>query len=678
MLYKKELLTIPYIKFVREPGRPSQNISYYAFSQVTELQKSGKILVVDYYKPDTDIPCIRFFADSKSKTFLTYKTETKKFVTSMLARALVEADKQYNFNVVDSDKTRKTAMDYLNVYSDSFITWTLSPSSFHGITGTCESFCQQIRDEKRVKSQNSYNARQLSYDCQFLDSVDDFNEYKKRSKAWGKWVATRFNHEYLFFSNIDKSRYRECYCTGCQRRFKVKDEGSVKHKNEGICPKCGKRIIYWAERFAYSINEKLPNGALFIDVNKKYEIFIYADVKRSYNEALKPIYGYYEYIHCLRIKAKDKLVSSSYTSGGYYYGKHWSYFKSWTPSRCVNICPDNIEKLENIPEYVQPLIANADYPIDLFHFLELVRKYPSCEYICKMGLTKFVSAIPRFWAQENYVNLKGMDFQSFMGVTKQYLPMYRNMDVSYFEHKIIKNAKEYIHSDDVEALRSLKITDHSIYDEAIIELLQRMSLKKLCNYLNKQFEVRRKAQGGNGLTINNDYRVIIELRDFYNLCIALGINLNRKNMFPTDIHKEHNILVDRYNKIKKKEERESSRAALALVNEFFTGYSDKNFTVLVPHEKADFVKEGQELSHCVGTGSYYQNHIKGTKMIFFIRKIEEPDIAYFTAEIDMSLGTVKQLYGYGDCKAPNDVAKFVKKFAEWLLKEKRKQMRKAG
>ena len=111
------------------------------------------------------------------------------------------------------------------------------------------------------------------------------------------------------------------------------------------------------------------------------------------------------------------------------------------------------------------------------------------------------------------------------------------------------------------------------------------------------------------------------------------------------------------------------RAALEVVNKFFKGYSDADFTVRVPKDRLDFVREGQELSHCVGSERYYNNHNKGTSMIFFIRRADDPSKAFFTAEIDMTSFVVIQLYGYGDCTAPKEVTEFTKKFARYLKQQ---------
>lgn len=202
----------------------------------------------------------------------------------------------------------------------------------------------------------------------------------------------------------------------------------------------------------------------------------------------------------------------------------------------------------------------------------------------------------------------------------------------------------------------------------IISLLPYMTLNKACSYAYTQEKIHQAT------TVS---QILIWLRDYIKMSEDLDVTLRKNNMFPKDIKKAHDDVMKRYNIVRAEKESKASKEALALVNSFFSGYEKDGFTILVPKEKADFVREGQELSHCVGSDRYYQNHIAGKKMIFFIRKVSEPNKAYYTAEIDMLDFRVTQCYGYGDKPAIPEVRKFINEFARWLKSQKNK-LRKAG
>ena len=85
-------------------------------------------------------------------------------------------------------------------------------------------------------------------------------------------------------------------------------------------------------------------------------------------------------------------------------------------------------------------------------------------------------------------------------------------------------------------------------------------------------------------------------------------------------------------------------------------------------KRSDLTTEGQCLNHCVGGQAYFERHILGHQMVFFIRKVSAPDKPYFTAEIDTDTGRIIQLYGFGDCSAPKEVRDFTEGFARAVLR----------
>lgn len=671
-MYKQELQNIPLVPIPKKPNKIEDNstIAYFAEADIVDLKKSGRVLVVDYYDINTRNLKVRFFVNKKEKQYITYNCLESKFEGKSLWKILENSNQVNSYiGAISSNKSLKMAMSYLGTYRERYYCFTTF-CEVNGITGVCENFCQEIRDNRAIKASRSNDKRQTLLHSQFLDLDNDSKKFHSRQKKWDKWVESRFDRHYVFFSNLDKKRKRKCYCSHCKKHFISSDE-NIKHKHIGICPKCKAEIVYCAERFATTKEDKLLHDAVFIDGNENYHTYEFAVVKRTFSDDFKPQFKYEPYYRSIKELKTNKLLSSSYNSS-YWYGKHWSNFKMWKPYRKVNVCPLNVDKLIGLPNYFSEIIEREKHTIDVFTLLDNLLSAPVCEYLCKMGLTSLVSSFSR----GTEINVEGKNFQEVMGVTKQYLPMYRDMNVTYYEHLILQCANDFVNPKLFEQFRNLGINLSRYYEE-IKYLLDFMSLQKFCNYIAKQLEVRKKSIGVMGMPVNNDYSVIFDLKDYIQISLSMDISLNKKNMFPADIHKAHDELVARYNQVKKEIEREESRKALALVNDFFTEYKNKELTVLVPHEKADFVREGQELSNCVGNDNYYLNHIKGCSMIFFIHKVSEPEKSYFATEIDMFNGTVKQLYGYGNCTAPKNVKDFVNGFARWLMKNK-KRMKKAG
>lgn len=66
--------------------------------------------------------------------------------------------------------------------------------------------------------------------------------------------------------------------------------------------------------------------------------------------------------------------------------------------------------------------------------------------------------------------------------------------------------------------------------------------------------------------------------------------------------------------------------------------------------------EGQFLHHCVA--GYAKSHAEGKTAIFFIRKAEEPDIPWFTLELNEEDYTVRQNRGKCNCARTKEVTEF--------------------
>lgn len=71
--------------------------------------------------------------------------------------------------------------------------------------------------------------------------------------------------------------------------------------------------------------------------------------------------------------------------------------------------------------------------------------------------------------------------------------------------------------------------------------------------------------------------------------------------------------------------------------------------------------EGKKLHHCVGT--YAERMASGEKSIFFIRKVDAPEVPWYTLDLDMSEGTINQNRGNHNCATTEEVKTFA---TAWL------------
>ena len=238
-----------------------------------------------------------------------------------------------------------------------------------------------------------------------------------------------------------------------------------------------------------------------------------------------------------------------------------------------------------------------------------------------------------------------------MEVSKQYLPLYQRFDVSLSEHRMIQTAKEWISAEDFQRYRALKAKD-PYFDP--VPVLEKMSFKKFLNYFEKQKQRHPKES----LT-----RLTGWYKDYIQMSEELRVDLRHKSVrWPKDVREAHDRILVRYHEKEDQILQENLAHTLELLDKGIAEFRTKKFQIVMPTCRADFIREGQSLNHCVGQAGYFERHAKGKQMVFFIRKAEAPEVPYFTMEVDMQRMRILQLYGYHDCIAPSEVRKFAEQF----------------
>ena len=77
-------------------------------------------------------------------------------------------------------------------------------------------------------------------------------------------------------------------------------------------------------------------------------------------------------------------------------------------------------------------------------------------------------------------------------------------------------------------------------------------------------------------------------------------------------------------------------------------YAGETFFIKVPERIVDIVTEGNYLHHCAGATDRYFDRIKQHETyICFLRKVSEPDIPFYTIEVEPG-GTIRQHRGMYD------------------------------
>ncbi|MBR3554733.1 MAG: PcfJ domain-containing protein [Oscillospiraceae bacterium] len=155
----------------------------------------------------------------------------------------------------------------------------------------------------------------------------------------------------------------------------------------------------------------------------------------------------------------------------------------------------------------------------------------------------------------------------------------------------------------------------------------------------------------------------IMLTDYWNMTIE-GYDLLRdpERMWPERLKREHDRAMGR----RKKEANAAKDRKIAAVAEKLEKYSLAldGITIRPARSAGELEAEGKSLHHCVG--SYTERVAAGETFIFFIRREEEPDMSWYTLNMDRGMKTVIQNRGNRNCDRTPEITAFEAAWIAWV------------
>ncbi len=635
MLVKKELEQTAVLKYPTLPApknKRDRDDKYVAAAKILKLKRSGKVLVIDVFLRKDKTLKLRFFSDGKSflvcRGWPVTKWERRK------PGIILEGPYSY-FTIKAAEKDIKVAHEVLK---DIHPAWRY----VNGMRDEMDSFVAGINSKKQEQAMERKYAKMEEHFAMFPDYPADLSEYCEQ------YV---FDHTNIFVGKLQKAKsgmHRKATCGHCGHKFTV--GGDIKPGKTGACPAC-----HWPARYraAWSNGSHEEKANICITHRVDGQLLTrWAKVTRWFEDA-KANYRFYDYYRNLHLKTPVGPVLYAYDYKPMMtWGERWYRQKNGdTHHGSSYVYANNLRDVFGKFYYhvdLQEGMKNAG-ALSFSTLLNNLRDYPAAEYLFKMGMPALAASVS--------IDDMGKEpgFTEVLGVSKQYLSLYRKHNVTMMEHRIIKSSRTWVDEDGFVKFRELN-PDWS--DQGHIQdLLETMSFKRFVNYFTKQREYGRKKL---------DYYLML-YRDYLSMSESLQVDMSHKSVrFPKNIKEAHDLLLPRFNQVKHQVEDENFKQATEKLYAGMKDYAKGDYRIVFPTGRSDFITEGQALNHCVGADSYYRNHLAGTYMIFFVRRAGEPDKPYFTLEIDMRALKIKQLYGFGDCSAPPEVRQFASGFLKKL------------
>lgn len=372
---------------------------------------------------------------------------------------------------------------------------------------------------------------------------------------------------------------------------------------------------------------------------------------------------YYKQVAVHGINAKNCFVRDMifYFIGGYNVGwfsegiqkyEKWYEDNNWylADDKCFDPYAPivNREYILKFSEYKYSAVTEYKY-MDVFKYLRLYEQYPQAELLVKFGLSNLATKKQilrkvskdkpfRKWLINNRAELSngGVYISTIL--------------LAYKTGKQLSTTQRFIE------FKKKLIADKNL--EAF-QIVFKNDLERIFKYLDK-----------NNIDLGSYY-------DYCNACEYIGLDMTQdKNLYPHDFKRWHDIRIDEYQTAKATADEQSRPqfyAQFAKVAEKYLPLQRElhdAYIVVIARSPADLIKESYFLDHCVGRMNYDQRMLREESLIFFVRKVAEPNTPFVTVEYSLSQKKVLQCRGEKNRQPSEQVLEFVNN--KWLPYANRK------
>lgn len=460
-------------------------------------------------------------------------------------------------------------------------------------------------------------------------------------------------HRYLFYKITEDKVLGYCQNCKCENMV-IKRVKSQRFIN---CPNCHKTMklknikfkeCYDRDYFQYVT--KLSDENFILRTFRVERATCYLDVK-------------YHYFEMQRLLFKLDFFNSNVYFHKYYreYNLGWTlgYYKNMAytlPDILYvynkNLTMFNIGHLKYLP--LSKLCLNTS--IDLYSFFKSYYKFPQYEYLIKLKLYNLVSDfVSRDYLSYRNYNAKENNIIKFLKLEKEYY------------NYLLKNKLNSKELDGLYVLQKYNIKPSKKDLEFIIAygtVFSNSDIFKTISYTSLKNYYFFALRDSNNL---RDYKDYIE-----NAKILKYDLTNTKYLKPKNFKLAHDMAYMKVQSIKNKTLYDAVQLKCKKYQKL--NYIGKMYSIVVPKNAEDIIKEGKDNHNCVGT---YLGRVKNNNSIIcFVRHTKEKEKSFYTLELDPRDLKVVQCRGYKNSPTAEDSA--VQKFVQTWRKKVVLKMLKAG
>lgn len=482
------------------------------------------------------------------------------------------------------------------------------------------------------------------------------NNVSKEVKEYVENIVFK-KDKYIFFENINKKQ--KVYCSNCGEY----ETAGLKHNEECTC-RCG--IESMAKNIKFGRKNLFESACLYwFDVEDGVLTCKGYYISKDYLSYKNPFYNYsLQAVYKFPYGEKSKMYLRNYYNSNALEERVtvFKFNKDWLAGNDVFIA--NFKKALCKTQYkYMPCFYNRYLDENIVKELSIFSNNTYLEQLYKVGFKNIVESKIKGKSTENSLNTRGKDIYSVLKLKKENLNELRNFGAENVTPRLLKIYQMQIKDKSKLTIEELRVI-LSKYDlDTIIKINKYVKLRKMLNYLEKQFEKSNDSK------IHKESRIHLSIlyKDYLDMAKTLNKDMKDKSvLYPKSIKQAHDKLVKLVKVEKNKILDKKIEKRLESINIKYS-FEYKNLFMRAASSVEELIKEGNKLKHCVAV-NYTDKYANGETIIMFIRNKDKPLESYYTVEIYKN--SIYQVRGYRNKDATEEVKEFVDKFKKRILNKK--------
>lgn len=227
---------------------------------------------------------------------------------------------------------------------------------------------------------------------------------------------------------------------------------------------------------------------------------------------------------------------------------------------------------------------------------------------------------------------------------------------------------KYFQTYDIQFLNAFKTDDYPFSSEDYSDVITTCDILELHNISKYRYISFVKQFDKNSF----DYKLFY---DYVKMVDELDMNIKGKVVFKKDYKKAHDIVQKTLNLMSQPEriKKSNSKYCNEIKNLSWINRTEE-YTIIIPQNVDQFLKEGNENNICVFSSKYYEKVYRHQSIIVFIRKNENIDKPYVCMELNYHNFDLIQIRGKANSRPNASVINYANKLILNLKKEAQKRM----